>query len=99
MDIGVQFFMDILLLIQIVIGDEAIRLNTAKITKSGIQNLMRERTITHPRGRLADDFSQKDRLALSLQPPEVVETDCPVAEGGGYTGFEHNFVDYSRTQI
>jgi hypothetical protein len=31
------------------------------------------------------------RLSVSLQPPTIVPGDCPVVEGGGYSGFEHNF--------
>ncbi|MBM9594973.1 hypothetical protein [Roseitranquillus sediminis] len=30
------------------------------------------------------------RLTVSLEPPTVVPGDCPVVEGGGYSGFEHN---------
>lgn len=42
------------------------------------------------RDRLKVDFSQKGRLTVSLQPTTVTDGDCPVVEGGGYTGFEHN---------
>ncbi len=38
---------------------------------------------------LDDDFSQKGKLTVSLQPTQVIAGDCPVVEGGGYTGFEH----------
>ncbi len=41
-------------------------------------------------GRIADDFSTKGKLTVSLQPTVVIPGDCPVVEGGGYTGFEHN---------
>ena len=39
---------------------------------------------------LADDFANKGRLTVTLEPPEEIPGDCPVAEGGGYTGFEHH---------
>ena len=42
-------------------------------------------------GRLRDDFANKGRLTVTLQPVVASGTaDCPVVEGGGYTGFEHN---------
>ena len=41
-------------------------------------------------GKLADDFSAKGKLSVTLQPTVVIPGDCPVVEGGGYTGFEHN---------
>jgi hypothetical protein len=40
--------------------------------------------------RLQDDFSGKGRLTVSLQPTLPGTGDCPVVEGGGYSGFEHN---------
>jgi len=39
---------------------------------------------------LRDDFDAKGKLTVSLQPTSVSGGDCPVVEGGGYTGFEHN---------
>jgi hypothetical protein len=39
--------------------------------------------------RLKDDVSVFGKLTVSLQPTVVVAGDCPVVEGGGYTGFEH----------
>jgi hypothetical protein len=41
-------------------------------------------------GRLKDKFAEKGRLTASLAPAEISDGDCPVARGGGYTGFEHN---------
>lgn len=41
-------------------------------------------------GRVADDFGAKGKLTVSLQPTVAIPGDCPVVEGGGYTGFEHN---------
>lgn len=40
---------------------------------------------------IADDFSKKGKLKVSLQPTVAVGGDCPVVQGGGYTGFEHHF--------
>jgi hypothetical protein len=40
--------------------------------------------------KLKDDFSKKGKLKVSLQPTTVINGDCPVTRGGGYTGFEHN---------
>ncbi|TLD40856.1 MAG: hypothetical protein JETT_2875 [Candidatus Jettenia ecosi] len=40
--------------------------------------------------KLKDDFSQKGKLTVSLQPTSITPGDCPAVEGGGYTGFEHN---------
>lgn len=42
------------------------------------------------RSRLDDDLAGHGRLTVSLQPPTVVGGDCPVIEGGGYEGLEHN---------
>ncbi len=39
---------------------------------------------------LADDLESRGRLTARLQPTVVVPGDCPVVQGGGYTGFEHN---------
>lgn len=41
------------------------------------------------RSTLQDDFSKKGKLKVTLQPTVAVAGDCPVVEGGGYTGFEH----------
>ena len=40
--------------------------------------------------RLRDGLSAHGRLTVSLEPPTVIPGDCPVVEGGGYSGFEHN---------
>ncbi|MCP4401359.1 MAG: hypothetical protein GY801_29175 [bacterium] len=40
--------------------------------------------------KLKDDFSQKGTLKVSLQPTTIIPGECPVVEGGGYTGFEHH---------
>ena len=39
---------------------------------------------------IADDFSTKGKLKVTLQPTVAVGGDCPVEQGGGYTGFEHH---------
>ncbi len=39
---------------------------------------------------IADDFSTKGQLTVTLQPTTATPGDCPVVEGGGYTGFEHH---------
>lgn len=39
---------------------------------------------------IADDFSTKGQLTVSLEPTTATPGDCPVVEGGGYTGFEHH---------
>ena len=46
--------------------------------------------------RLRDDRSARRRLSVSLAPTEISEGDCPVVEGGGYSGFEH---DLYRVEI
>jgi len=40
--------------------------------------------------KLDDDFANKGKLTVTLQPPVNIPGDCPIVEGGGYTGFEHN---------
>jgi Family of unknown function (DUF6519) len=39
---------------------------------------------------LADDSSKKGKLKVTLQPTLASGGDCPVVQGGGYTGFEHH---------
>lgn len=41
-------------------------------------------------GRLEEDLSDKGTLIVTLAPPETIAGECPVEEGGGYTGFEHH---------
>ncbi len=38
---------------------------------------------------LKDNFGNKGKLKAVLQPDIPVNGDCPVVQGGGYTGFEH----------
>lgn len=40
--------------------------------------------------KLKDDFPNKGKLTVKLEPDNATSGDCPVAAGGGYTGFEHN---------
>src|SRR5262245_38893667 len=41
--------------------------------------------------QLKDDFDNKGKLTVTLQPTTTSGTpDCPLVAGGGYTGFEHN---------
>ena len=49
--------------------------------------------------RLADDLSTHGRLSVTLEPPTQIAGDCPVVEGGGYSGFEHNLyrIEIART--
>ncbi len=39
---------------------------------------------------LNDDLSTRGKLKVTLQPTVAVGGDCPVVQGGGYTGFEHH---------
>jgi Family of unknown function (DUF6519) len=41
------------------------------------------------RDQIQDDPAAFGKLTVSLQPTVVIPGDCPVVEGGGYTGFEH----------
>ena len=43
-------------------------------------------------GRLFDDRSMRGRLTVTLEPETVIAGDCPVVEGGGYSGFEHSLI-------
>lgn len=47
-------------------------------------------TCNNIRDKLQDNLNNQGKLKVSLQPTEVIAGDCPVVEGGGYTGFEHN---------
>lgn len=40
--------------------------------------------------RLRDDLATHGRLSVTLEPATEIPGDCPVVEGGGYSGFEHN---------
>lgn len=51
------------------------------------------------RRTLKDDWSKKGKLAVSLQTTKNTEGDCPLEEGGGYTGFEHYLYRIEIAQI
>jgi hypothetical protein len=51
--------------------------------------LGRDEDCTTILGKLADDPATKGKLSVTLAPPVVINGDCPVVGGGGYTGFEH----------
>ena len=40
--------------------------------------------------KLDDELDRRGQLTVSLEPTTVIPGDCPVVEGGGYTGFEHH---------
>src|SRR5262249_12890844 len=40
--------------------------------------------------KLDDRLANRGELTVTLQPTTVIPGDCPVVQGGGYTGFEHN---------
>src|SRR5262249_41750566 len=40
--------------------------------------------------KLDDHLSHPGELTVTLQPTTIIPGDCPIVEGGGYTGFEHN---------
>lgn len=46
-----------------------------------------------------DDPSKKGKLKVSLQPTTPIPGECPVVEGGGYTGFEHNLYRIEVAQV
>jgi len=50
--------------------------------------------------RLIDDVPTRGRLTVELEPQVVIGGDCPVVEGGGYSGFEHSLyrVEIARTK-
>jgi hypothetical protein len=50
-------------------------------------------------GRIQDDLAARGRLSVTLQPTTSTGGDCPTAEQGGYTGFEHHLyrVEIART--
>ncbi len=49
--------------------------------------------------KLKDDFSKKGKLKVTLQPTTTTPGDCPVVEGGGYTGFEHHLYRIEIAQV
>jgi len=49
--------------------------------------------------KLQDDVSKKGKLTVSLQETTETDGDCPVVEGGGYTGFEHQLYRIEIAQV
>lgn len=49
--------------------------------------------------KLQDDVSKKGKLTVSLQETTETGGDCPVVEGGGYTGFEHQLYRIEIAQV
>ncbi|WP_445244979.1 DUF6519 domain-containing protein [Microcoleus sp. OTE_8_concoct_300] len=49
--------------------------------------------------KLQDDVSKKGKLTVSLQDTAETGGDCPVVEGGGYTGFEHQLYRIEIAQV
>jgi hypothetical protein len=78
------------LLIEPALGgvDTTERVHTATAFK--LRRLADDETCESIIPSLQDNFDNKGKLTVSLQPTNVTDGDCPVAEGGGYTGFEHN---------
>jgi hypothetical protein len=51
------------------------------------------------RDRLKDDPAKMGTLKVSLQPSQTINGECPVEEGGGYTGFEHHLYRIEIAQV
>ena len=49
--------------------------------------------------RIRDNLADHGRLDVTLEPASVIAGDCPVVEGGGYSGFEHNLYRIEIAQI
>ena len=49
--------------------------------------------------KLQDDVNKKGKLTVSLQETTETGGDCPVVEGGGYTGFEHQLYRIEIAQV
>lgn len=48
---------------------------------------------------LKDNFAAKGRLTVELDAPPPPTGDCPLLEGSGYTGFEHNLYRIEIAQV
>src|SRR5262249_51703045 len=51
------------------------------------------------RDLIQDDFSKRGKLTATLAPTTVGSGDCPVVQGGGYSGFEHNLYRIEIAQL
>jgi Right handed beta helix region/Family of unknown function (DUF6519) len=49
--------------------------------------------------KLQNGISTTGKLTASLQPTTEIDGDCPVVEGGGYTGFEHHLYRVEIAQV
>jgi Family of unknown function (DUF6519) len=49
--------------------------------------------------RLRDNFVTKGKLTVTLDAPPPPTGDCPLLEGSGYTGFEHNLYRIEIAQV
>jgi hypothetical protein len=77
------------LLIEPALGgpDTTERIQTSTAFK--LYRLAPDETCENIRTKLQDNFANKGKLTVSLQPTAVTNGDCPVVKDGGYTGFEH----------
>ena len=67
--------------------DTTERLHTA--TAFRLLRLEEGDTCENIREKLKDDLSERGKLKVTLRPVTEIDGECPVVEGGGYTGFEH----------
>lgn len=67
--------------------DTTERLHTAMAFR--LLSLEEGDTCENIREKLKDDLSKRGKLKVILQPVTEIDGECPVVEGGGYTGFEH----------
>jgi hypothetical protein len=77
--------------------DTTERMHTAMALK--LYRLGPGETCENIRHKLQDDSSQRGRLRVSFQETTTTEGDCPVAESGGYTGFEHHLYRIEIAQV
>ncbi len=49
--------------------------------------------------KIQDNFDNKGKLTVELQPSITIDGDCPVVAAGGYTGFEHNLYRIEIAQV
>jgi hypothetical protein len=56
-------------------------------------------TCENIREKLKDDLSERGKLKVTLQPVTEIDGECPVVEGGGYTGFEHCLYRIEMAQV
>jgi hypothetical protein len=77
--------------------DTTERVYTAMALK--LLRLDNQDTCSNISDKLQDNFDNKGKLTVSLQPPISKNGDCPVVAGGGYTGFEHNLYRIEIAQV